>query len=123
MNQIIITVEDFSLEAELYDTSTARKIMADLPLKSTVNIWGDEIYFDIPTRIELEEGARADVNVGDLAYWPMGPSFCIFFGPTPVSIDEKPRAYSPVNVFGKVTGEVKQLKKVKNGAEIIVIHR
>jgi hypothetical protein len=111
-------VGNISLEAEMLDTPTASKIFEALPLESSANVWGDEIYFDIPLRIEQEPDARADVAVGDLAYWPAGPAFCIFFGPTPVSTGDQPRAYSPVNVFGRVTGDVRQLKGILNGAKI-----
>ncbi len=60
------------------------------------------------------------VEVGELGYWPAGPAFCIFFGPTPVSKDEKPRAYSPVNVFGRVLGDATRFKSVPNGAKVTV---
>jgi len=39
--------------------------------------------------------------------WPDGNGFCIFFGSTPVSKDEKPRAASPVNIFAKIEGDLK----------------
>jgi hypothetical protein len=85
MARINISVENLSVEAEMLDTPTAKKILEVLPLESSANVWGDEIYFDIPLNIELEPEAGADVEIGDLAYWPAGPAFCIFFGPTPVS--------------------------------------
>jgi uncharacterized protein len=118
MAKINISVGDVSLEAELLDTPTASKIFEALPLESSVNVWGDEIYFDIPLSLALESDSRADVEVGDLAYWPAGPAFCIFFGPTPVSTGIQPRAYSPVNVFGRVLGDAKQLKVVSSGAAV-----
>jgi hypothetical protein len=120
MHKINISVEKLSIVAEMYDTPTAQKIIEALPLESAVNVWGDEIYFDIPLNLEQEPDARADVEVGDLGYWPAGPAFCIFFGPTPVSTGDQPRAYSPVNVFGRVLGDVKQLKTVSGGATIKV---
>ncbi|MGD8258784.1 MAG: cyclophilin-like fold protein [Desulfobacterales bacterium] len=120
MDKISISVENVSLEAELFDTPTAHKILDALPLESTTNVWGDEIYFDIPLNLDQEPDARAEVEVGDLAYWPAGPAFCIFYGPTPVSTDERPRAYSPVNVFGRILGDAKQFKGVSNGAKIKV---
>ena len=46
------------------------------------------------------------VDVGDLAYWPPGRAFCIFFGPTPVSRGTACRPASPVNVVGKIVGEM-----------------
>ncbi|MEJ2282322.1 MAG: cyclophilin-like fold protein [Desulfobacterales bacterium] len=118
MDKIIILVENLSLNAELMDSPTGRKIAAALPLEGSVNVWGDEIYFDIPLTIEQEPDARQDVEVGDLAYWPAGPAFCIFFGPTPVSTGNQPRAYSPVNVFGRVLDNPQLLKSISNGASI-----
>ena len=118
MVKIIIEVEDISMEAELLDTPTARQIGEALPLEGSVNVWGDEIYFDISLTTDQEPGASQDVQVGDLGYWPAGPAFCIFFGPTPVSTGDQPRAYSPVNVFGRVLGNSKLFKSVSNGATI-----
>ena len=118
--KISISVADVTLEAELNDSPTAREIFEMLPLEGRANVWGDEIYFTIPLNLALEDDARAGVAVGDLAYWPSGPAFCIFFGPTPVSTDENPRAYSPVNVFGRITGDARRLKGVANGAAVQV---
>jgi uncharacterized protein len=81
MEKISISVENVSLEAEMFDTPTAAKILEALPFESAANVWGDEIYFDIALRLDPEPDARAEVRVGDLAYWPAGPAFCIFFGP------------------------------------------
>ena len=120
MEKINISVESLSLEAEMFETPTARKMMEALPFESSANVWGDEIYFDIPLSLEQEPDARADVEVGDLAYWPAGPAFCIFFGPTPVSTGDQPRAYSPVNVFGRVSGDTGKLKTISAGAVIKV---
>jgi hypothetical protein len=118
MHKIMIKVENISVQAELLDTPTAKKIMEILPLEGSVNVWGDEIYFDIPLTIEQEPDARQDVDVGDLGYWPAGPAFCVFFGPTPVSTGDQPRAYSPVNVFGRVLDNPQLFKGVANGAII-----
>ena len=68
----------------------------------------------------VETDARTEVAIGDLGYWPVGSAFCIFFGPTPVSTDDTPRAYSPVNVFGRITGDASLLKSVRDGAGIRV---
>ena len=104
----------------MFDTPTAGKILEALPFESAANVWGDEIYFDIPLSLDQEPDASADVEVGDLAYWPAGPAFCIFFGPTPVSPGDQPRAYSPVNVSGRVLGDAKLFKAVSSGALVRV---
>ena len=121
MGKIMIEVENLAVSADLKDTPTAQKILDILPVEGSVNVWGEEIYFDIPLNVELEADAREEVEVGDLGYWPAGPAFCIFFGPTPVSRGDIPRAYSPVNVFGQVVGDAKQFKTVSSGAKIRIM--
>ena len=120
MPKINISIGNLTVEAQMLDTPTASEILKALPFESMANLWGDEIYFDIPLRLAQEPEASADVEVGDLAYWPAGPAFCIFFGPTPVSTGDQPRAFSPVNVFGRVLGDARRFKNVANGASIKV---
>lgn len=120
MSNITIKTSDVSIGAKLLQTPTARAIYDSLPLNGLVNVWGHEIYFEIPLQLELEDDARQDVEVGDLAYWPSGPAFCIFFGSTPVSRGDAPRAYSPVNVFGRVKGDALVFKTVANGSRILI---
>ena len=120
MEKIRIETGDISLIAELNGSDTAISIYNMLPSSGTANIWGDEVYFTIPVHVEQASDARQEVGIGDLAFWPAGDAFCIFFGPTPVSTSEIPKAYSPVNVFGHILGDAKELRKVSNGDEIKV---
>ncbi|MGE5509346.1 MAG: cyclophilin-like fold protein [Chitinophagales bacterium] len=115
--RIRITAGDVSGVAELNETKTAGAIRAALPIEARANTWGDEIYFSIPVKLGGENG-RAEVAVGDLGYWPPGNAFCIFFGPTPASVDREPRAASPVNVFGKLVTDPLVFKKVRSGATV-----
>ena len=118
MNTIIISAGDVSLPAELNDSPTARQVWETLPIEGTAKIWGDEVYFEIPVVAGQEPDARAEVEVGELGYWPVGRAFCIFFGPTPVSTDERPRAYSPVNVLGRVLGDATCFRAVREGTRV-----
>jgi uncharacterized protein len=120
MKKILISANNIKLEAELYENYTAEKIWSFLPLEEKVNTWGDEIYFSIGKGIELEEDASEVVSEGDLAYWPSGKAFCIFFGPTPASQGDEIRAASAVNVFGKINGDATVLKKVASGTKISI---
>jgi hypothetical protein len=122
MNRIVITSGDINIQAELNDSPTAKMVWDHLPIEGRANTWGDEIYFEIPVIAEQEPDARADVEVGELGYWPVGRAFCIFFGPTPVSTDEQPRAASPVNILGRVVGDEGLFKLVKDG-EIVSISK
>jgi len=119
--RIIIKFALSQVEAELFDTPTGRAVYEALPLLRNVNRWGEEIYFDLPVHCELEEHARSEVNVGDLAYWPNMPAFCIFFGPTPVSTSGKPKAASPVNVFGRILSpDAGLLSSIPEDANVVV---
>lgn len=119
--KIIIRFATYQVEATLLDTPTAHRIYKALPLEANISRWGEEIYFDIPVNVPLEILAKADVDEGDLAYWPNMPAFCIFFGPTPVSQGKTPRAASPVNVFGKLSSLDKEaLNKIYDGAKVRV---
>jgi hypothetical protein len=120
--KIKIKTEHGELEAEINENEnpkTVRAIVQALPLESRANRWGDEIYFKIPVKIG-KENSQQEVEIGDLAYWVEGSCFCIFFGKTPISSNNKPKAYSPVNVFGKINSKnfVEILKKVKDGEKI-----
>jgi hypothetical protein len=118
MNKITITAGDVSLPAELTDGPTARRVWEALPIEGRASIWGDEIYFAIPVVVGQEPDARAEVEVGELGYWPVGHAFCIFFGPTPASRDDRPRAASPVNILGRVLGDATLFRAVPGGARV-----
>jgi hypothetical protein len=45
---------------------------------------------------------------------------CIFFGPTPSSKGSEVRAYSAVSVFGRVIGDARIFRGVKEGEKIRV---
>lgn len=117
--KINIRVEDIKMSAELNDSETAQKIWKALPIEGSVNTWGNEIYFSIMVKIELEN-AKAVVSEGDLGYWLPGRAFCIFFGTTPASQGDEIRPASPVNIFGKIIGDPKVFKKVRSEAKIII---
>ncbi len=56
---------------------------------------------------------------GDVAYWIPGKAICLFFGKTPIS-DDKIRPASAVNVIGRITDNMDDLKKVEDGDEVVV---
>jgi len=119
---IIKTSATGEVSAELYEDKnrkTGDAIWNALPMEARANRWGEEIYFSTGVKIG-EENSQEGVQVGEIGYWPPGKAFCIFFGRTPASTDDKPRAASPVNVFGKVIGDLSGLKKVRDGDQITI---
>jgi len=115
---ITIKAGTLTINAILNDTAMAHKIWDSLPLSGSANVWGDEIYFSIPVTDPEDPNASDLVSSGDIAFWPPGNAFCIFFGRTPASTDDQPRAASPVNVFGSIDGDEKLFRGVAGGTVI-----
>ena len=90
---------------------TARMIYENLPLEGEANIWLEEIYFDIPLKLEYENPSSTTTK-GDLSYWPPGSAFCIFYGESQPASD--------VNNIGRVEDKLKLFSKVKNDDKIVI---
>lgn len=116
---IRITSGSVSMLAELNDTETAEAVWEALPIEAYGNTWGDEIYFGIPVDCDYEN-PREVVDLGDIAYWPPGSAFCVFFGLTPASHGSEIRPASAVNVFGKLRGDPKAFKAVADGQKVVI---
>ena len=114
---IRITAGQVSVEARLGESRTATAIWDRLPIEAKGETWGDEIYFDIGVRA-APESPREVVECGDLAYWPPGQAFCIFFGPTPLSRGDEIRPASAVNVVGRIAGDPAVFKRVRAGTRV-----
>lgn len=118
MANLTVTVGDRTLDATWTDENPrTRDAVADaLPLAGGASRWGDELY----VRYEVDvppENTRERVAVGTLAYWPQGNAVCLFWGPTPASDGDEPRAASPVNAFARVE-DVSPLQDIDGGARL-----
>lgn len=118
--KISIRFKSFTIDAVVRDTETGRAIFNSLPIDAHITTWGRELYFEIPQSIALEADAALQLAVGNLAYWPIGRCFCIFWGPTSMSTGSQPVAVSAVNVFGDLIGDFSRLKSVQNGEKVRV---
>lgn len=122
--RIMVEVRGTFFDAELtseYSPETFEKLVTSLPIRAEVKTWGDELYFDVPV-IMGEENAFGFVSKGDIGYWPVGRTLCIFYGRTPLSeSEEKIVPASPVNLVGRLK-EPERLKKLRpRGGETIRI--
>ena len=115
---IRIRCNDVELAAELNESTTAQAIADALPVEAVVSTWGEEIYFSIGVEVEPAPDARAEMSVGELAFWPPGNAFCIFFGTTPASMGDEPCAASPCNPVGHVTHDITPLFDIRSGSVI-----
>ena len=60
------------------------------------------------------------VNIGDIAFWPPGSAFCIFWGPTPMSRDEEIRPVSKVNLLGSIDSQLLKIKHINAGNKMVI---
>lgn len=118
--RIRITVGSVRLEAELRKTKTADQVYAALPVKTAINLWGEEFYFPIPGIRDHRETSTTQVKVGDIAFWGVGQVLTIFFGRTPMSVGADPVPADRVNIIGKIVGDATQLRHVMSVSTILL---
>ncbi len=119
---IKLTVDDCELLAVLNGSATALALAAVLPLKLSMSRWGDEYYGSLGAKLDVSPAADARdlMSVGELAYWHPGTALCIFFGRTPASVGDEPRAASAVDPIGQVSDGVEQLKGLGQSVSVTV---
>ncbi len=110
--QIRIISGEVELTAQLNDSPSAKALVQNLPLELQMTRWGDEYYGACGVSVDEGPDARELMEVGELAIWPPGSALCIFFGPTPASVEDEPRAASKVNPIGRINSGAQALKKL-----------
>lgn len=114
MRKIKIVCCDFEVEAELLEKlcpNTCDAIWKALPFDAEVEIWKDEVYFNVPVKVELEN-PTPKTQAGDVSYWPEGPCFCVFFG--------RSQPVSSVNTFARIKSGVEKFRVARSGDQITV---
>ena len=122
MNKIIIRSRNAEFTAELDDSDISNTIWLSCPYQLDINMLGSMIYCELPMKAVLpKEGRTTNFEVGDIAYWPGPGAFCIFFGPTPLSgEDRKPVAPYPMIKIGKIIGECSELEDAGDRQRLIL---
>jgi hypothetical protein len=117
MATITIEIGGTTFEAELYDGAGPKAFLESLPAQIGMSRWGDEFYGRCSARVEEDSTVRDLYEPGEIAFWPPGNAFCIFFGPTPASSDSRPRMASEGVPLGKLKGDLTPLKKLGSSAQ------
>lgn len=109
-----------SVIADLQPGPTVTRLLAALPCESTVNTWGEEVYFTLPVTAALEPGAQQVVDPGTVCFWVDGSALALPWGKTPASRGDECRLVSPCNVLGRIRGDPAALKTARDGETIRV---
>ena len=122
MTSINLKFSSFDIIIKLRSTSTANAIKSILPCKSIIKTWGEEIYFEMPIQkdLSLDNDAKDVINLGEIAYWIEGKCIAIGYGKTPISQNNEIRLAAKTNIWGDAVLNVKKLKNIKDGDEVII---
>lgn len=115
--RIAIHAGDITVEADLNSTAAAAALWDALPIEASGSVWGDEIYFPIPIEAGLEDSKEV-VEVGEIAFWPPGSAFCIFYGRTPASRGDDIRPASAVTPLGRIDGDATAFRGSREGIAV-----
>ncbi|WP_136689625.1 cyclophilin-like family protein [Halorhabdus amylolytica] len=118
MTDLEVTVDDRTLNAEWIDDNPDLRgsLAVALPVVRQAIRWGDELYFDASLDGQPET-TNEEVPVGTIAYWEGGEVMTLFWGPTPASTDDTPKAAAPVAPLARVE-DVDPLVDLDGGATV-----
>ena len=116
--KLILKFNSKLFEIKLRDTETAKLIAKSIPIKSRIQIWGEEIFFNTNLQVKLEDDARDVMQLGELAFWTEGSAIAIGYGKTPVSINQEIRLIGPCNVWADCSFKKPDFDNIKSGDEI-----
>ena len=107
MARMRVQIEEAGVDLVVHvnDSHTAAELLRALPVTSSAQTWGAEVYFDVPVHLGPED-PRGTVESGAVGYWPPGHAVCLFFGQQPVS---------PVDLIGTIEGDQQALEVVEDG--------
>ncbi len=117
---IRISWHNGSVIADLQPGPTVEKLLAALPCESSINTWGEEVYFTLPVAAVLEPGAQQVVEPGTVCFWVDGCALALPWGRTPISHGDECRLVSPCNMLGRLRGDPKLLKTARDGETVRV---
>ena len=120
MKKIKIISGSVEILAEVFNTPTADIIFNCLPIESSANTWGDEIYFDAPVQAEREPEAKDIIEPGEIAFWVEGSCIAIGYGPTPISQGNEIRLAAKTNIWATTKDNVRKLSSINAGDTIRV---
>ena len=122
---MLLKFDNFEIKLNLNNSQTTLKLAKLSSFKAQINTLGEEIYFETTNLgIKPEKNARDIVTFGEVAYWCEENSIVIGFEKTPVSIENKIKLVSKVNVlatFSTSTKIINNLKKLNNNDKLSII--
>ena len=106
--------------AELDDSGISDEIWLSLPFTADINMLGSQIYFEMPADSKVKGDSKI-FEKGDIAYWPEAGALCLFFGPTPLSTDERPVTSFFMKKIGRICGDCSDMESSGDRTRITLV--
>ncbi|MCA1738662.1 MAG: hypothetical protein LC740_07510 [Actinobacteria bacterium] len=107
--RMTIRGDEAEITVELDEGPVAKELWDRLPMKTNARLRGEEIHFPVLIPAATEAPDRAEVETGDVAYWPPEDALCLFFGDTPARTGKD----SPVASVGRIVAGIEDCKLVR----------
>jgi len=114
----VLSVGKVSIRLRLFDTPTAARVWAALPLYSAIEPWGESIHFEVPIETGRERGARLQAVPGEVFFWIGEDRVLIPYGRTPISRPGEIRLPHPCNLWAEALDDVGLLKAARPGEKV-----
>lgn len=108
MKKMKMKLKDKVYEIALYENNVSDTLYDSLPQEVHMSKWGGEFYGSLKaplSKVKTDTKYKEYYEEGEVALWPDGNAFCIFFGETPASNDHRPRMASLGVPLGKISLE------------------
>ena len=110
---ITLTVGETVITATLNNSKTSQDFIKTLPRTMNMSRWGDrEYYGKVQNALSTEGNSQNGFANGDVAYWPPGGSFALFFDKA------NPNTPSPLIIMGKITSDLKAFDQLGEAVEM-----
>ncbi|AIZ56000.1 hypothetical protein Mpt1_c00950 [Candidatus Methanoplasma termitum] len=121
MSGIRIRTRNGEYRAELDGSDISNAIWLSLPFRTAINMMGGQIYFEMPIDHADPKEMVTKLNVGDIAYWPKVGALCFFYGPTPLSGDDRlPVSRYPVTKIGRMIDDCSSMEDAGDRQHITI---
>lgn len=120
MPSILIRTRNGEFRGELDDSDVSNAFWLSLPFSADINMLGSQIYFTMNADADVTGDATV-FDSGDIAYWPDADAMCLFFGPTPLSGDDRrPVSAFPLKRIGRLIGDCSGLEHAGDRQRIVI---
>lgn len=122
LSKIVLVAGSVNITTHLDPQKALSRVLEkQLPVRGCLRLWGKEAYVDNISGlddIDMDMGLE-EVPAGTVALWPDGRALSLFFGTTPVCVDDRIITAGRVFPIGRVIDEdINLFSRLKDGETV-----